>query len=281
MRFYLMTDLEGVAGVCRWEERDNLTPENEERQARQRRWLAREVSAAAEGLFAGGATEVIVNDGHGAGYTIVLDCLDPRVSIIHGEQRPFWLQELDGTCAATGLVGAHAKAGTPGACLCHTMSTEVRDYSLNGISIGEMGLQAAIAGHYGVPFVFVSGDAHACREMEDLIPGVVTVPVKTGSSLFSARAVPPARAQAMIREGAEAAMKAIGKVRPFKLDSPLLFREELVDPVFDEDNPPPHARVVDPHTIEIEADDVIDLVHKLYGYPREWKPLEFRPAWMA
>ena len=279
MRFYLMTDLEGVAGVYTWEDRDDVSLENQERRARQRRWLAQEVSAAADGFFVGGATEVIVNDGHGAGFTIDLDCVDPRLDIIHGHERPFWLPYLDETCTATGIVGGHAKARTPNACLCHTMSTVIRDYSFNGISLGEMGLQAAIAGHFGVPFVFVAGDAHACREMEDLIPGVIAVPVKTGLSLFSARTAPPSRAQQMIREGAEAAMKVIDRIKPFRLDTPLLFREERVKPTFDEENAPPYARVIDSHTIEVEVPDIIDLCRKLYHYPPDWRPFEFTPAW--
>ncbi|MBU0606553.1 MAG: M55 family metallopeptidase [Armatimonadetes bacterium] len=68
MKFYLMTDSEGVAGVHAWENRDDESAENFERRMRGRRWLAREVHAAVDGLYHGGATAVIVNDGHGAGY---------------------------------------------------------------------------------------------------------------------------------------------------------------------------------------------------------------------
>jgi len=200
MKLYLMTDLEGVAGVYTWENRDDTSLENHERRCRQRRWLAHEVSSAVDGFFAGGATDVIVNDGHGAGYTIV-------------------------------------------------------------------------------PFVFATGDAHACREMEELIPGIVTVAVKTGTSLFSAIQMPPAEACKAIREGAEQAMKAIGDVEPFKLDSPILFRDERHQPTFDEEKPPEHSRVINAHTREVEAEDIIDLMHKIYDYPKDWKPLEFVPAW--
>ena len=102
MKFYMMTDLEGVAGVYTWEHRADESPQNHEQRMRQRRWLAKEVSAAADGLYAGGATEVIVNDGHGAGYTMDLDHVDPRIDVITGMERPFWLPYLDATCDATG-----------------------------------------------------------------------------------------------------------------------------------------------------------------------------------
>ncbi|MGD9518934.1 MAG: M55 family metallopeptidase [Armatimonadota bacterium] len=279
MKVYLMTDLEGVAGVFTWENRDDTSLENHERRCRQRRWLAKEVSAAVDGCYRGGATEVIVNDGHGAGYTIDLDYMDPRAWVLNGLDRPFWLTYLDESCNATGLVGAHAKAGTEGACLYHTMSTHIRNWTFNGLSLGEAGLQAAIAGHYDVPFVFISGDAYACKEMEELIPGVVTVPVKFGLSRTAALQCAPERARELIREGAERAMRAVADVAPLKLENPILFRDERVDPTFDEENPPAHSRVINAHTREIEADNIIDLMCKIYSYNRDWRPFEFTPAW--
>ena len=269
-----MTDLEGVAGVYQWEGRDDESRENHERRCRQRKWLAREVNAAADGFFAGGATEVIVNDGHGAGYTIDMDEVDPRIEVIHGRERPFWLPYLDETCDATGIVGGHAKAGTPGACLCHTMSLAIRGFWVNGASIGEMGLQALIAAYFDVPFVFCSGDAFACREMEELIPGCVTVAVKKGTSLLSAKTLPPTRAQEVIREGAKASIAKIGQVKPLDLGRPILFREEHHKHVYEIEKPPPHSEVLDSHTREVEAKDVMDLMHILYEYSRTWKPFE-------
>ena len=272
MKVYLMTDLEGVAGVYTWENRKDESLENQERRCRQRRWLAHEVSAAADGFFAAGASEVLVNDGHGAGYTIDLDEVDPRVEIIHGRDRPFWLPHIE-TCDVTGIVGAHAKAGTPQACLCHSMSDTVRGYWFNGISMGEMGMQALIAGHYGIPFIFVSGDYWACREMQELIPGCVTAPVKRGLSLFSARTHPPEKARDLIRESARKALGVADKVEPLTLESPLHFRCEMKEAVYDTEKPPrPGARVVDAHTIEMEATDIIDLFIKLYGYPANFQP---------
>lgn len=154
------------------------------------------------------------------------------------------------------------------------MSSAIRGYWVNGVSIGEMGLQALIAGHYNVPFVFCSGDAHACREIEELIPGCVTVAVKTGISLFSARALAPVCVRELIRKGAEEAISRIEEVKPLQLGTPILFREERYEPSFDHENPPAYSRVVDSHTREIEADDIMDLMVKLYSYPRDWKPLE-------
>jgi D-amino peptidase len=153
------------------------------------------------------------------------------------------------------------------------MSLEIRNWTFNGLSLGEAGLQAAIAGHYGVPFVFVTGDVYACEEMEQLLPGIVTVPVKVGLSRLSALQWTPAQAREEIRDGAERALKVVGQIAPLRLESPILFRDERVKPTFDEEDPPPHSRVIDTHTREIEGEDIIDLMHKMYtGYPRGWKP---------
>ncbi|MFW6107225.1 MAG: M55 family metallopeptidase [bacterium] len=273
MKVYLMTDLEGVAGVYTWENRQEDTLENHERRMRQRRWLAREVNAAAQGFFAAGASHVLVNDGHGAGYTIDLDEIDPRLEVVHGQQRPFWLPHIE-TCDVTGIVGAHAKAATPQANLAHSMSSAVRGYWINGLSVGEMGLQALIAGHYGIPFVFVAGDYWACREMEELCPGCVAVAVKRGLGLFAARTLAPQRAQERIRDGAARALQAAAEVEPLTLEPPLRLRCEMKGPAYDPEKPPSHGTVVDAHTLEVEAADIIELTNKVFGYPPDWQPRE-------
>ena len=145
MRMYVVTDLEGVAGVYQWENRDDTSLENHERRCRQRRWSAAEVNAMGEGFFAGGATEAWVYDGHGAGYTIDIGLVDPRIRILHGRGAPSYCTGLDENCAAIGSLGTHAMAGTKWANLAHTMGTSIRRYSLNGIDVGETGYQAFLA----------------------------------------------------------------------------------------------------------------------------------------
>ncbi len=273
MKTYIVTDLEGVAGVYQWENRDDQSLENMERRLRQRRWLAEEVNAAADGFFSGGATDVWVNDGHGAGYTIDMSLVDSRLRIFHGGQRPDYCTGLDETCAGLASVGTHAKAETPPGNLYHTMGLGIRNYSLNGISVGETGYQAFLAGHFGVPFIFCAGDAHACREMEELVPGCVTVAVKEGLSRLSAKTVHPLRSREMIREGAEEAMKRSSDIAPLTLDPPIVFRCEFIEPTLDPENPPPNKRVIDTHTFEIEAEDMVDFMNKMYGFDPDYTPV--------
>ena len=273
MKIYMMTDLEGVAGVADFEDRMTDTHANFFVRRRMQRLLTGEVNAAVEGLFAAGATDVIINDGHGAGYTLDFETLDPRVQVVHGHERPTWLPLLDDTCDATILIGAHAKASSPPATCYHTMSKAIRDWSINGVSIGEMGLQAAIAGHYGVPMVYVSGEYHACREIETLIPGIVTTTVKRGLSRRAAVSWPAPRAQQMIREDIQVALGKCSDIAPLDLGKPILFRDERVEPTWTEDDPREFVTIIDEHTREIEARDIPDLLHKIYGYDPNYRAL--------
>lgn len=278
MKLYVVTDLEGVAGVYQWDNRDDASRENTERRARQRRWLAEEVNAMGAGFRAGGAGEVWINDGHGAGYTIDIERVEAGVRIEHGVPRPQYCTGLDSSFAAMGSLGTHAMALTPNGFLAHTMGGGIRSYSLNGVRVGETGYQAFLAGHFGVPFVFCAGDLAACREMEELCPGCVTVPVKLGLGLMCGVTVTPAKARQMIREGAEEAVKRIGQVKPLSIQGPVLFRQEWKQPQFDPERPPRYGRVIDSHTHEIEAEDMVDFMNRMYGFDAEYRLPDIAPG---
>lgn len=271
MKIYMMTDLEGVAGVTDFEDRTTDTHDNHERRMRMKRLLTGEVNAAIDGLFEGGATQVIVNDGHGGGYTIDFEILDHRAQIIHGHDRPFWLPLLDDTCDATILVGAHAKAESSPATNYHTMSKAVKDWSLNGVSFGEMGLQAFIAGHFDVPMIFVSGEAYACQEISELIPGIVTVAVKRGLSRRSAVSWTAQKAREMIYDGVRQALEQRDNIQPLRFDPPLVFRDERHDETWTKPSGNPDIHIIDPRNREVRADDIMDLLNKIYGYDKDYR----------
>lgn len=277
MKVYIVTDLEGVAGITQWDPRhEGDTPAAALTRRQFSRLLTEEVNAAARGFFAGGATEVIVNDGHGAGTTMDPELFDPRIQVFHGLQRPNYCTGLDESCDALASVGTHAKARTTMGNLHHTMGKNVRDYSLNGVSVGETGLQAFLAGYYGVPYIFCAGDEWAVREMQQLCPGCIGAAVKFGTGRLSALTAAPARAREIIEEGARRSMEVIGKVEPLKLESPVLFREEHEEPVFDpenQDKQPPGRRIVDCRTMEVEAETIKDVLDVKYGYDPNWTPV--------
>jgi D-amino peptidase len=226
MKIYLMTDLEGVSGVVEFEDRKDESPRNHALRQRYSRLLTGEVNAAVAGAFAAEATEVVVDDSHGRGYTIDPELLDERVRVIHGSGRPRIMPGIDETFDAMLMVGAHAMARTRGAVLYHTMSCGVREIRINGTPMGEIGIFAFVAGAFGVPMVLCTGDTAACREAAGLVPGIVTAAVKEGLSRYAAVSQSPAVACRMIRDAAERSLAQRDKVKPLVLDPPFTYQED-------------------------------------------------------
>jgi len=221
MKVYILTDLEGVGGVALDSQTDGSTGLYQEA----RRLLTQEVNAAIEGAFAGGATEILVRDGHGAngGYNFVFEELHDGALYMMGSPTDSYLDELDGSFDAVFQIGAHAMAGTMHAVLEHTQSSYAwEEMRVNGRPMSEMGFCAAIAGQEGVPCVFVSGDQAVCEEALALLgPEIELAVTKTGLSRNCAIMKPPKVVRRLIRERAQAAMGKIGKVKPLEVGKPV------------------------------------------------------------
>jgi len=218
MKLYIMTDMEGVAGVLNFEQ---WTEPHHVYYQTGREFLTMELNAAIDGFFGAGATEILVADGHGAG-AIDIRLLDPRVDYLRGwGDGPFPLC-LDSSFDAVAWVGQHAKARTEYGHLAHTGGPSALDLSINGISIGEFGEFAMCGSELGVRAIFGSGDEAFTREAQALVPGIETVAVKrgvkpgTGDDLndedyarFTSSAIHthPVPARRLIRDGAVRAMQ--------------------------------------------------------------------------
>lgn len=218
MKVYLVTDLEGVAGVLNFHEwTDQGAPYYEVG----KEFLTLEINAAVDGLLEGGATEIHVSDGHGPG-GINVKLLDPRVELSRGSGGQTWPGCLDDSYDFIVWVGQHAKACTPYGHLCHTQSLAYIDESVNGISIGEFGEMSMCASELGVRAIFGSGDLAFAKEAQALVPGIEAVAVKQGIKpgtgedfneeaygryVDSARHLHPERARRLIREGALRAIR--------------------------------------------------------------------------
>jgi D-amino peptidase len=223
MKVYIVTDMEGVSGVVRWEQARVGTPDYHAALP----LLVDEINAAVAGALAGGASEVLVNDGHDGGYnlTYAYRDLDPRATYLTGTSRPQILCGLDASCSALMMVGYHPMAGTPGGNLAHTQSSKtVARCWLNGAPIGEIGQMAVIAGHYGVPAVFVSGGQAATAEAVALLGAVETATVKWDQGETSAICLSHDRACEAIRAGAERAMHLVGVAGPYVVTPPIEVR---------------------------------------------------------
>lgn len=177
MKIYLMTDMEGVAGILSFE--DWCVPGGRYYE-KGKALCTQEANAAIEGFFNAGADQVVVADGHGRG-GIDPELLDPRAELMRGWPEGYPLL-LDETYDAIAFVGQHAKAGAEFAHIAHTQGFSFVDLAINGKSIGEVGQFALCAAELGVPCIFLAGDKAACLETRELIPGVETASVKRGTT---------------------------------------------------------------------------------------------------
>ncbi len=203
MKAFLMTDLEGVAGVVSFGLHALGGTRYEDNS---RHLLTAEVNACVQGLLEEGYTDVVVLDGHGEG-GIVYEEIHPEARLIHGRPlSPAWASLLEGVDVGL-FIGQHAMAGVADANLGHTQDSQsIASYHLNGKPIGEIAQFALFAGSYGVPIVFLSGDEAACREVTELIPGVGTVAVKKGLGRNSAVSLSAQKARESIHRGVREAM---------------------------------------------------------------------------
>lgn len=218
VRVYISADIEGIATVV---DSDQCNPGGAD-YPRVRRLMTQEVNAAIEGAMAAGANEVVVCDGHGPGKNLIPEELHEDACLISGPLKPFGQMDgIDGSFSAVMFVGYHARMGSAGI-LSHTMNGgTVEEIRVNNVILGETGINAAIAGAYGVPVVLVTGDAAVCREALFTLGQVETVPVKEAVSYCAGRCIHPKKAQRLIREAAERACRNRALYRPYRFDGPV------------------------------------------------------------
>jgi D-amino peptidase len=207
-KVYISVDMEGISGV----NGDDQTSPGGAEYGRARKLMAEDANAAIRGAFEGGATDVLVNDSHGHQRNLLPEDLDPRARLIsHTFKRYGMMEGLDETFDAIVFVGYHAKADAPRGLFAHTGSGVVRDLQVNGRSVGEGGMNAALAAWYGVPVVAVTGDDTAVDEVKAIVPGIRGVAVKRAINMRAVELRPLADArrdiQAGVREGVQAAKK--------------------------------------------------------------------------
>ena len=228
MKILIATDMEGITGVTTW---DQVTPGHAE-YARFRRLMTQDVNAAIHGAFDAGAQEVIVADGHWNGSNILIEELDPRARLNSGSPSPFsMMQGIDENIDGVMFIGYHARNGSSDAVLDHTWSSRtVANVWLNDLLTGEYGLNAAVAGHFGVPVIMVSGDQTACAQVTELLSDLETAVVKQATGRFAAECLSPEVTREMICVSAERAVERLAQgdvPEPFVLDTPITVTVEF------------------------------------------------------
>ena len=253
MKVYISIDIEGISGVVRPEQGTPGNPDYE----RARALMTQEANAAILGARAGGATEVVVNDSHGEMSNLLVEELDTWADVIYGSPKPFsMMQGLDESFDVVFFIGYHARAGTPHAILDHTYSGRcVAHVELNGRPVGEIGLNASLAGYYGVPVGLVTGDQAATGEAQALLGADLhTVTVKRAVGNQAAICLHPEEAQSLIRQAAEQALATT--IAPLKLETPVVLRLQLKSSLMaDYASLIPGTRRLDGYTIEYAHED--------------------------
>jgi len=155
---FLITDAEGVGGVCR---QDQTDPKDTE----MRQLLTGEINAAVEGFLAGGADEVLVWDGHDGSQTLSTLTIHPKAKLLIGALGASMLMER--RFSAVAYVGQHSKANIARGIMAHSYSSlGIQNMLLNGKAVGEIDVIAAMAGHFQTPVIFLSGDQAAADELQ-------------------------------------------------------------------------------------------------------------------
>ncbi len=218
-KIFISVDMEGITGVV---QPAQLGPEGFEYQ-RAREWMTAEVNAAIAGIRDAGPAEIVVCDSHGNGQSVLIDKLPDDVRIVRGFPRPMeMMQGIDESFAAAVFIGYHASEWTANAVRGHTISSaRLLGVKLNGVEVSEGMYNAALAGQFGVPVAFVSGDRLAVTQLQQVAPAAEGAIVKEPYGYHSALTVTPARGQAMIRDGLKRAMAKLGSLQPYRLTAPI------------------------------------------------------------
>lgn len=226
MKVYISCDLEGVCGVV---SREHAWYGGKDYD-RYRRLMTGEVNAAVEGAFEGGATEVVVNDAHGPMTNNLIEELNPEATLITGSPKPLTqMQGIDSSFDLAAFTGYHARRNAMTAVLEHTITGVVQELKINGKVVGETGINAGIAGYFGVPVGLVAGDDAVTLEARELMPDVETAQVKWAEARYAARCLHPTRARAMIKEGMRRATENRERFKPYRVEPPITFEVTFDD----------------------------------------------------
>jgi D-amino peptidase len=261
LKVFIVSDMEGVAGIVKWEQTDGTKEKRAYHEGRD--LYTEEINAAVRGAKSAGAREIVVMDCHGAGgewtfNSLIPDKLDPDCEYVVQNDWTEYTEFLEQGCDAALFVAMHAKAGTPDGVMSHTVSGQAwKNLSFNGVSVGETGINAALCGQWGCPVLLVTGDEATCREATALLgDGLTTVSVKRGLGRFSARQLPPLKARELIEAGAERALKDLSAVKPYDPGRPAEIRVEFTTPDrLVEYRNRRGTEQVDDHTLVVRGDD--------------------------
>ncbi len=219
LKIYISADMEGLTGVVSG---DQLGPGAFEYE-RFRGFMTAEVNAAIDAARAAGATEFVVADSHGNGQNLLIEQLPSDVTVVRSWPRPLGMMSgIDETFDGVIFIGYHSSTANTRGVRAHTMSSaNITDLRLNGMSMSEGSMAAAMAGQFGVPVIMISGDDVAVAETQVIVGDMEGAVVKWANGFHSARTLTPEAGREVIRTRTNAAVGRIGDFKPYVLDTPI------------------------------------------------------------
>jgi D-amino peptidase len=255
-KIFMITDMEGVAGI--FDSDTQCAPYQSPRWAESQKLLTGEVNAAVDGLLEGGATEVVVWDGHDSSRTLSAMDIHPKARLLAGTPVSPTM-ELDSTYSAVVFIGQHAMAGTERGILSHSYDSRgIQNIWVNDQPTGEIGARTMLAGYLGVPVIMLSGDAAACKEMRGVVPNAECAEVKQGVSRTAGFTLSHAAACALIREKARRAVERLAEFKPYKVTGPAEVKVEFTPRGTPEITPREGVERLNDRTWVFRGKDIVD-----------------------
>ena len=268
LKVYISADMEGVAGAVTGAQ---MGPSGFE-YSQFREYMTAEVNAAIEAARDEGATEIVVSDSHGNGMNLLMNALPQDIELVRSWPRPLGMMEgIDDSFDAAIFIGYHASAGNTDGIAAHTVSGgRLMSVKINGKEMTEGGMNALIAGHFGVPVVMISGDEAAVREVTDMLGPIEGAVVKWHYSHTSGRTLMPEAAQALIKEKVRAGLKRRHQLEPLRMGDPL-----TLDMTYKNDKAAemiaylPNVERIDNHTVRFVGSiiEISMFIEMALGYP--------------
>jgi D-amino peptidase len=221
LRVFISVDMEGIGGIGT----AAMTTATGKDYATGRELMTAEVNTVIAAIRSHGPAEILVNDSHGDHQNILHTQLPADVSYIQGALKPFGMmegltREFDGVI----LLGCHARAGTPGAFLSHTGSSTLEGLWINGVEVGEGGMNAHYAGSLGVPVLLASGDSAFVAEFAALKTGATLVTTKHAIGHGAARLIHPDQVRERLGAAVESALSGRARALPVRVKEPVALR---------------------------------------------------------
>jgi len=276
IKVFMHWDMEGTSGLFTrqhaWYKEKGVKPEVAEEGIR---LLIADVNSAAAAALKAGVDQLIVCDTHGGGGNFRPKNMlaDPRITYLY-KSRGYegkslrWMPGLNETVSGLMLMGHHAKAGTPNAFLPHTENTAWADFSINGQSVGEIGIETSFAGHWGVPLILAQGDEAMCKEVEAQFPGAVTARVKRAESFDRCTGPDPQAARKLTAQKVAEAIRKLHTAKPAPYKPALPMRVALrykTERDAEAAAKKPGVRRTDAYTVQCDVKRQCDVVKWLTG----------------